>query len=394
MLPKATVQAICHDEAAAAVLVPVLRGLSPDRIRPEIVSLTRWGRRRGIPSGPTPLLRSAFLRSAGPRPDLLLVHADPGHPLPDWAQTQVDRERARGALVLAVQRGCFHPPAHATVDPDRVVEGQVPPPSALPAAHTWDAIAIWGEGFREALPPGSRAVVTGSLALEELLAAVDAEGDGLPALHKELRFKMAQAVNRALGLAPRSPIALLHLGLKPHWWPEARIQTLMVTILTALRDKGLQPVVWPTPGEDATVARLYREAATGIVPTGLPVLKPRVLSSLPLGTWLLGSRMLLTGGHTPGLQAAALGVPALALVPPDAPYTPDFLHTTGHPVLRDPLAYLGESLATQVATLLETPPDPLPFRDFLARMDGGALPRTLAAASFLLEQMTGPRPPA
>ena len=123
MLPKATVQAICHDPAAEAVLLPIPRALSPERTRPEILSLGRWGKVRGIPAGPWPLLRSAFLRGVGPRPDLLLVHADPGHRLPDWAQTQVDRERARGALVLAVQRGAFMPPSTPPEDPDRVLEG-------------------------------------------------------------------------------------------------------------------------------------------------------------------------------------------------------------------------------------------------------------------------------
>ncbi|MEB3298153.1 MAG: hypothetical protein VKO21_01535 [Candidatus Sericytochromatia bacterium] len=393
MLPRATVQAICHDAAADAVLLPILRGLSPERTRPEIVSLRRWGKRRGIRSGPVPLLRSAFLRAAGPRPDLLLVHADPGHPLPDWAMTQVVRERARGALVLAVQRGAFHPLARPAPDPDHALEsGGKDSPDPIQDLG-WDALAIWGEGFREALPAGCRAVVTGSPALEELLAAVDPVGDGLPARQRELRFRASQAVNRVLGLPPRTRTALVHLGLKPHWWPESRLQTMTSTLLAVLHSRGLQPVVWPTPGEDATVARLFREAATGTLPQAPPVLGTRTLARLPMGTWLLGSSLVLTGGHTLGLQAASLGIPTVAVVPPDAPYAPDFMHATGHVVLRDPLAYLGPVLEEHLDRLLAGDPDPRHLRDYLVRMDGGALARLLAAAEFLLEQVTGPRPP-
>ena len=304
-------------------------------------------------------------------PSALLIHADPAHPLPPWADRFVARERARGIRVLAVQKGAFYaPPPPPPADPDRLLarEGLPEPTRKVPPPrYGWDALALWGPAFRNCLPSGAKSVPTGSPVLDGM---VQDRGSGLKAFRSEARLQ----ASRLLGVMPGTPLGMVAMRLHAHWWPEDRVNALLVAMITALQERGLQPIIRPDLEDGPDALRIYREAMLMVHQERKPIMLSRSLRNrLQPAQWLAAMNATVTQGDTDGILAAALGTSVVVVVTPDAPYHPDPIGTQGHyRVIREPLSYVGRSLAAALQPIQGKEHDPEAFREFAAWADGQA----------------------
>lgn len=360
------VQALLSHGGAAEALLPVLRALPAHRAA---ISAAGWQLpcvEKGVPVSPGPLLKR-YLPGSRTDVDVLLIHADPAHALPAWAAHHVAALRQRGTRILAVQRGAFYgSPPPPPLDPDLLLaRGGWQPDDGQPARPLsrmpWDNLALWGPAFKSGLPAGSRSVVTGSPVLETLAGQTVA------------RHAARMDVARVLGTHPGKPPAIVAFKLHAHWWPEERVHALLCAVLEAVRERNLHPVILPHEDDGADAWRIYRATIATLELDSHSLLTPRVWRRLDLATWLTGSGAVITQGGTLGILGAALGTPALAIVPPDTAYYPDPVDIGGHyRVLREPLSYVRAGLEAALEELGREAHDPTAFRQHAARGPGAA----------------------
>lgn len=360
------IQAVLSDPEAHLALVPILKAIGTSRADLCAVSLkpARFG---GIPAGIGPLL-SAF-GPPGRSPRVVLVHADPAHPLTAWAASHAARERSRGARILAVQRGVFH----------------CPPPGSPDERAPWDAIAVWGPAFGEALPEGTFALPLGSPSLERLLEKIEGPSTAHPDDRlRELARWRSQAraqVRRELGLlAGRRPI-LVAFRLKGHWWPQDRLMGLAEMAIEAVFEAGHVPVLRPDPLDGSQGPRFAREVAERCE-RAPHVLSPGQWKTLDRKVWLAGMAAIVAQGGEDGVLGAALGTPSISVLPPDSPIWVDPLVVRGlYQVVKDPFSFVRSGVLQALEETVGRGVDPAQFRA-KAFMDEGKAAQRLAQALF------------
>ncbi len=328
----------------------------------------------GVPIGPGPLLRQ-YMAGIDRTVEVLLVHADPAHELTGWAASYVASQRQRGTRVLAVQRGAFYgPPPPPPLDPDLILarggwrpDNEESDPPSRPRSP-WDHLALWGPAFKTGLPNGSRCAITGSPYLEAFLSAAPETAGTRPTKHAA-----RMEVSRLLGVHPGKAPALVAFKLHGHWWPEERVHALLTAVLQAIRERNLHPVIVPDALDGPDALRIYRAALVAAEIETHTVLTPRQWRRLDLATWLIGAGAVITQGGTEGVLAAALGTPALAVVPPDSNFHPHPVAIGGHyRVVGEPLSYVRAGVESSLAAVGKEAPDPEPFRQHAARGTGAA----------------------
>ncbi|MBM3266982.1 MAG: hypothetical protein FJZ01_04965 [Candidatus Sericytochromatia bacterium] len=368
------VHALLSHPGAAEALLPVLRAIPPHRAAVAAVA-PRWpGVCEGVPAGPGPLLAS-LLPTAGPICDVLLVHADPWHPLAGWAAAAAGAVRERGGRILAIQRGAFYgDPPPPSLDPDYLLARGATTPDASEgdrshARMPWDGIALWGPAFAPSLPPGARHTIAGSPVLERIV-----RGELASQSPRMARHAARMEVTRVLGLHPSAIPVMIATKLHGHWWPEDRVAALLAGIVEGVRKQGLEPFVVPHPRDGAEALRVYRDVLVEAKVERPVVVSPRHWRKLEPGAWYLGVGAVVSQGGAEGVLAAALGTPALAVVPPDTPYwaAPVAVPDGHYRVVRDPLAYVRDGVDAGLAALSGKPHDPLSFREHAIRAEGAA----------------------
>jgi hypothetical protein len=370
------ISALLSHPGAAEALLPVLRALPAHRA--EVSALAyRWpGFDESVPVGPGPLLRGLF-PGAGAPADVLLIHADPGHALPGWAERFVAGARERGSRIVAVQRGPFYgPPPPPSVDPDLLLASADQAESGNDCDGSaadrplWDTLAIWGPAYRRFLPRGARHTLSGAPFLEAMDGARSTGGDPRRSTRHAARMEVA----RITGLHPSAVPALIAVKLHGHWWPAERVAALLGGIVEGIRERGMHPIVLAHPADGADAQSLYREVLEGAKIERPVILSQRHWRQIEQVEWLSGVGAVITQGGAEGVLAAALGTPALCVCPPDTPYWPDPLVVAGGPyrAVRDPLAYVREGVAKGLEALAGGPHDPTAFREQSCRADNAA----------------------
>ncbi len=369
------VQALLSHPEAAETLLPVLRAIPPHRAEVSAIA-PRWpGVSGGIAVGPGALI-NALLPGDKPVCDVLLVHADPWHPLPGWAASLATTVRERGGRIMAVQRGAFYgSPPPPSLDPDYLLSrgvgaAQEPPDGRRTQGRMpWDSIALWGPAFAHGLAPGSRHAIAGSPYFEGL-----ARGEMAAQSSRMARHTGRMEVTRVLGMHPSALPVLIALKLHGHWWPEDRVAALLAAIVEGVREKGMNPIVLPHAEDGAEAIRVYREVLAEARVERPVVLTARQWRKLDAATWLLGFAAAITQGGSEGILAAALGTPALAVAPPDTPFWPNPVVVEDGPyrTVRDPLAYVREGVEKGLEALAGKPQDPAAFQEHALRAEGAA----------------------
>lgn len=378
------VQALLSHGGSAEALLPVLRALPAHRAA---ISATGWrlpGVDGGVPVGPGPLLRQ-YLPGTGPSVDVLLVHADPGHDLAPWAAAYAAALRQRGTRILAVQRGAFYgAPPLPPLDPDLILArgGWRPDESPDdPPGHVrmpWDNLALWGPAFKSCLPARARCVATGSPVLESLFGGAT------------MRHAARMEVSRLLGVHPGKASAFLAFRLHAHWWPEERVYAMLCGVLEAVKDRNLHPVILPHEQDGADAQRIYRAALATSEVESHTMLTPRQWRRLEPATWLSGAGAVITQGGTEGILAAALGTPALAVVPPDTAYDVAPVDIGGHcRVVREPLSYIRAGVLEALEDLGREAHDPSAFRQHAARGEGATAEVARVALDMVVRRRKG-----